>query len=292
VFVIRLSAVGDEEEEVVPVKDSNPCTYREVSSGRTFVLMHVLGLPEPLRDYWSCRASSKTSPYFPEFRRKLNAEEVKLHEQAVLRVRELYKKPNKFLPVSPALLAMWNDRQRIQIKCLPWPLHDQRLAGKITFLDDPRPRPTKPSLYTSEQDMTEEEKHKHNKDFITSCASYMLHRYQDWVEARGHQDGKNPFWIDLWNPELLRSCEEKDLDDHPRALLELQWKRHVDEMWKAEEEAKKKQVIYLDDTSDEESVIVMQITKKTRKEIICLDDSSDDENHKENVPNSKRNKKG
>jgi hypothetical protein len=119
--------------------------------------------------------------------------------------------------------------------------------------------------------MTEEEKHKHHKDFTTSCASYMLHRYQDWVEARGHQDEKN---------------------DHPRALLERQWKRHVDEMWQAEEEAKKKQVIYLDDTSDEESLIVMQIPNKTRKEIICLDDSSDDKNDKENVPNSKRYKKG
>ncbi len=111
-FIIRLSAVGDEEEEVGPVKDSSPCTYREVISGRTFILKHFLGLPEPLRDYWSCWASSKTSPYFPEFRRTLNAEEVKLHEQAVLKVRELYKKLDKFLAVSPALLTMWNIGKR------------------------------------------------------------------------------------------------------------------------------------------------------------------------------------
>ncbi len=45
-------------------------------------------------------------------------------------------------------------------------------------------------------------------------------------------------------------------------------------------------------TSDEESVIVMQMPKKTRKEIICLDDLSDDENDKENAPNNKHYKKG
>ncbi len=183
-------------------------------------------------------------------------------------------------------------RQKILINSFPWPFHDQRLADKIGYLNDPRPRPTKPSLYIGNQDMTEEQKRNHNKDFITSCASYMLHRYQDWVDAKGYQDEKNPFWIDLWNPELLRSCEEKDLDDHPRALLERQWKHHIDEMCQAEEEAKKKEFIYLDDTSDEESVIVMQMPKKTPKEIIYLDDSSDDENDKENVPNSKRYKKG
>ncbi len=35
-FVIQLSAVGDEEEEVVPAKDSNPCTYREVLENTTY----------------------------------------------------------------------------------------------------------------------------------------------------------------------------------------------------------------------------------------------------------------
>ncbi len=104
---------------------------------------------------------------------------------------------------------------------------DQKLSGKIDYLDDPHPRPTKPSIYTGNQDMTEERKHKHHKDFITSCASYMLHWYRDWVDAKGYQDEKNPFWIDLWNPELLRSCEEKDLDGHPIALLVQQWNCHV-----------------------------------------------------------------
>jgi len=52
------------------------------------------------------------------------------------------------------------------------------------------------------------------------------------------------------------------------------------------EEAKKKDIIYLDDTSDEESV------KEKPKEVICLLDDSDDEHEKENVCNRKRFKKG
>jgi hypothetical protein len=88
----------------------------------------------------------------------LNAKEVKLHKQAVLKVCELYKKPKEFLPVSATLQIMWNDRQNILIDSFPWPFHDQRLADKIGYLDDPRPRPTKPSLYTGNQDMTEEQK--------------------------------------------------------------------------------------------------------------------------------------
>jgi len=51
------------------------------------------------------------------------------------------------------------------------------------------------------------------------------------------------------------------------------------------EEARKKDIICLDDTSDEES-------KEKPKEVICLLDDSDDEHEKENVCNRKRLKKG
>jgi hypothetical protein len=52
------------------------------------------------------------------------------------------------------------------------------------------------------------------------------------------------------------------------------------------DEARKKDIICLDDTSDEESV------KEKPKEVICLLDDSDDEHEKENVCNHKRFKKG
>jgi hypothetical protein len=52
------------------------------------------------------------------------------------------------------------------------------------------------------------------------------------------------------------------------------------------EEARKKDIICLDDTSDEESM------KEKPKEVICLLDDSNDKNEKENVCNRKRFKKG
>ena len=52
------------------------------------------------------------------------------------------------------------------------------------------------------------------------------------------------------------------------------------------EEVRKKDIICLDDTSDEESV------KEKPKEVICLLDHSNDEHEKENVCNRKRFKKG
>jgi hypothetical protein len=52
------------------------------------------------------------------------------------------------------------------------------------------------------------------------------------------------------------------------------------------EEARKNDIICLDDTSDEESV------KEKPKEVICLLDDSNDEHEKENVCNCKRFKKG
>jgi hypothetical protein len=45
--------------------------------------------------------------------------------------------------------------------------------------------------------------------------AYMEHRLKDWVDAKGHYLSKNPFWIDLWDSELLGICEDIDLDDHP-----------------------------------------------------------------------------
>jgi hypothetical protein len=55
----------------------------------------------------------------------------------------------------------------------------------------------------------------------------------------------------------------------------------VNEMEQAMEEMKQKDVIYLDDTSDEVSM------KEMPKEMICLVDLYNDKNEKENVPNRK-----
>jgi hypothetical protein len=110
--------------------------------------------------------------------------------------------------------------------------------------------------------MTDEHKSKNHKQFLRLCAEYIEHRFNDWKDARGYYAEKeHPFWIDLWDPELLRKCEEENQDDHPQAVLKRQWELHVKNMkqakWEEEqalEEARKKDIICLDDTSDEESV--------------------------------------
>jgi hypothetical protein len=43
----------------------------------------------------------------------------------------------------------------------------------------------------------------------------MEHRFREWLDTAGHYNPKNRFWIDLWDPKLLRICEDIDLDNHP-----------------------------------------------------------------------------
>ncbi len=68
---------------------------------------------------------------------------------------------------------------------------------------------------------------------------------------------------------------------HVKNMKKARWEEE-----QALEEARKKDIICLDDTSDEESM------KEKPREVICLLDDSDDEHEKENVCNRKRFKKG
>jgi hypothetical protein len=142
--------------------------------------------------------------------------------------------------------------------------------------------------------MTDKQKSKNHKQFLRMCSEYIEHRFNDWKDARGYYvEKEHPFWIDMWDPELLQKCKEENQDDHPRAVLKQQWELHVNNMkqakWEEEqalEEARKKDIICLDDTFDEESV------KEKPKAVICLLDDSDEEKDKENVCNHKRFQKG
>jgi hypothetical protein len=210
------------------------------------------------------------------------------NKEAVKEVLELYTKPQEFSPVPAALQTMWQARQnKSSITGIRWPFLNERLKRNLNKIEDQRPMPTKPSQYTAVGEaMADEQKSKNHKD--------IEHRFNDWKEARGYYaEEQYPFWIDLWDPELLLKCEEENQDDHPRAVLKRQWELHVKNMKKAKwekeqalEEARKKDIICLDDTSDEESV------KEKPREVICLLDDSDDEHEKENVCNRKRFKKG
>jgi len=246
--------------------------------------MNKLGVPDPIRKY-AGRAL-----------RSLMDEEKRNYLQAVEEVRRLYKKPQEFSPVPAALQTMWQAREnKSSITGIRWPYHNERLKWNLTKIEDQRPMPTKPSMYMAVgRAMIDAQKNTHHHQFLRLCAEYIEHRFNDWKEARGYYAEKeHPFWIDLWDPELLQKCKEENKDDHPQAVLKQQWELHVNNMkqakWEEEqalEEARKKDIICLDDTSDEESM------KEKPKEVICLLDDSDDEHEKENVCNRKRLKKG
>jgi len=196
------------------------------------------------------------------------------------------------------LQTMWQARQnKSSIAGIPWPMHNLRLRRNLGCIQDKRPMPTKPSMYTAVGEaMTDKQKTKSHKQFLWLCAEHKEHRFNDCKEARGYYAEKeHRFWIDLWDPELLGKCKEENQDDHPRAVLKRQWELHVNNMkqakWEEEQaleeaKARKKDIICLDDTSDEESM------KEKPREVICLLDDSDDEHEKENVCNRKRFKKG
>jgi hypothetical protein len=294
-FVVTLYANAGEEAQVIPIEDVNKtCRYKEAASGRAFELVHILGVPDPIRKYIGNKLLE--SPYSPSHHRSLTDEEKRKNKEAVKEVLELYKKPQEFSPVPAALQTMWQARQnKSSISAIRWPNLNERLKHNLTKIEDQRPMPTKPSQYTAVGEaMADEQKSKNHKQFLRLCAQYIEHRFNDWKEARGYYaEEEYPFWIDLWDPELLLKCEEENQDDHPRAVLKRQWELHVKNMKKAKweeeqalEEARKKDIICLDDTSDEESV------KEKPREVICLLDDSDDEHEKENVCNRKRFKKG
>ncbi|MFN9980886.1 MAG: hypothetical protein ACK53Y_13255, partial [bacterium] len=121
---------------------------------------------------------------------------------------------------------MWQARQnKSSIAGIPWPMHNLRLRRNLDYIQDKHPMPTKPSMYTAVGEaMMDEQKTKSHKQFLRLCAEYIEHRFNNWKEARGYYAEKeHPFWIDLWDPELLRKCEEENQDDHPRAVLKRQW---------------------------------------------------------------------
>jgi hypothetical protein len=206
-FVVTLYANAGEEAQVIPIEDVNKkCLYKEAASGRVFELVHMLGVPDPIRKYVG------------RVLRSLTNEEKRKNKEALKEVLKLYKKPQEFSPVPAALQTMCQARQnKSSIAGIPWPMHNLRLRHNLAFIQDQCPMPTKPSLYTAVGEaMTDEQKTKSYKQFLRLCAEYIEHRFNNWKEARGYYAEKDyPFWIDLWDPELLRKCEEENQDDHP-----------------------------------------------------------------------------
>jgi len=230
-----LYANAGEEAQVIPIEGVNKtCLYKEAASGRAFELVHILGVSNPIRKY--TENNMLESPYSPSYQRSLTNEEKRKNKEALKEVLELYKKPQEFSPVPAALQTMWQARQARQSKSsimgIRWLYHNERLKYNLIKIEDGCPIPTKPSQYMAVGEaMMDEQKSKNHKQFLRLCAEYIEHRFNDWKGARGYYAEKeHPFWIDLWDPELLQKCEEDNQDDHPRAVLKWQWELHVKNM--------------------------------------------------------------
>jgi hypothetical protein len=80
-FLITLCANAGEKTKVIPIEGSKNCHYKEVASGRVFELVHILGVPDPIRKY----AGNKLleSPYSPSYQRSLTNEEKRKNKQAL-----------------------------------------------------------------------------------------------------------------------------------------------------------------------------------------------------------------
>jgi hypothetical protein len=168
---ITCRANAGEEAQVIPIEDVNKkCLYKEAASGRVFELVHILGVPDPIRKYTGNKLLE--SPYSPSYHRSLTDEEKRKNKQVLKEVLELYKKPQEFSPVPAALQTMWQARQnKSSIAGIPWPMHNLRLTHNLSFIQDQRPMPTKPSMYTAVGEaMTDEQKSKSHKQFLRLCA--------------------------------------------------------------------------------------------------------------------------
>jgi hypothetical protein len=59
---------------------------------------------------------------------------------------------------------------------------------------------------------------------IKEIGAYVKNRYLDWIWAGGLQSG-NKFFIDLWDPEVIKAIDNPKLDKHPRVRLVKEWKQ-------------------------------------------------------------------
>jgi hypothetical protein len=186
-FIVTLYENAGEEAQVIPIEDVNKtCHYKEAASGRVFELVHILGVPDPIRKYTGNKLLE--SPYSPSYHRSLTDEEKRRNKQAVKEVLELYRKPQEFSPIPAALQTMWQVRQnKSSIAGIPWPMHNLRLRCNLDYIQDGRPMPTKPSMYTAVGEaMIDAQKTKSHKQFLRLCAEYIEHRFNNWKEARGY----------------------------------------------------------------------------------------------------------
>jgi hypothetical protein len=218
--------------------------YWEKQTEKAFNFTYIVGLPYFLRGY-------RTDPDRGVIggTRSLTTEEFALVREARKKILEKYRKP-LILPepknLQLLLLKKYQEANlpsSVTINSILWSRYIYRLRW-IHRLDDDRVPPYKLSAYLEQAFENKEESYNHkiNHSVWYNLSTYILYRFEDWVESGGNrlfEEKKGPpFWIDLWDPEAIKCAEDRTADNHPRAQLKRKWDSDYWEWEKAEKRAR------------------------------------------------------
>ena len=195
--------------------------YFEPKTHRQFTYALFPGLIQPIRAYRAHRCNPylyrdnpnyQSSPHPLYYHRLLTESESEAIQRESPKVLDLYLKPEFNLWARVPKLTEVSNHTRIEQ--IPFYRLDKSIFASPVFqLEDSRPIPFK---------ITQELRIKRLD--TRQIATYIKSRYLDWIWAGGLQSG-NKFFIDLWDPEVIKAIENPALDKHPRVRLIKEWRQ-------------------------------------------------------------------
>jgi hypothetical protein len=194
--------------------------YFEKKTSHQFTFAFFPGLIQPIRVYKPHRFNPNLYKYNPNYQssphplyyhRLLTESETEAIKRESPKVLELYIKPEFNLWARVPKLTEVVTHTRIEQ--IPFYRIDKNIFKSPLFrLEDNRPIPfliTKKGI---------------KRLGIKEIGAYVKNRYLDWIWAGGLQSG-NKFFIDLWDPEVIKAIDNPKLDKHPRVRLVKEWKQ-------------------------------------------------------------------
>jgi hypothetical protein len=195
--------------------------YFELKTHHQFTYALFPGLIQPIRVYKAHRfypnlykhnPNYQSSPHPLYYHRLLTESESETIQRESSKVLGLYIKPEFNLWARVPKLTEVLSHTRIEQ--IPFYNLDKNIFKSPLFrLEDNRPIPF---IITKELGI------KHLG--IKQIGAYIKNRYLDWIWAGGLQPG-NKFFIDLWDPEVIKAIDNPKLDKHPRVRLVKEWKQ-------------------------------------------------------------------
>lgn len=198
-----------------------------------YFLWPMPGLTKPLRvSFWDSLKSSGYDEIYSFPAHVLNEEETEFVESGMMDVLEEHSKPegkllsdtHRTILLKGKLESLISEKKWKRINGVLCYLKTDRL---IKYIDDDRPWPRPEILYTKEGKNYDIRKQRElQEQFDNNLFKYVHHRVLFFRQALYYLGiPQKQFWIDLWDPHLLRCCEDPNLDYHPRAVLVRNWER-------------------------------------------------------------------